>query len=59
MKYSLRSLMIVAAVGPAILAGILFSLRELFSLEEPGSIILGAAYFALCVLTLPVVFRKL
>jgi hypothetical protein len=32
MKYSLRSLMILAAVAPAILAVIFFSLRELFRL---------------------------
>lgn len=49
MKYSLRSLMIVAAVGPAMLAGGFFILRGLDGQEDTGPIILGVVYFLLFV----------
>ena len=59
MKYSLRSLMIVAAVGPAVLAGCFVIMRELFRQDEPGPIILGATFVVFFGIIAPVVFRKL
>ncbi len=49
MKYSLRSLMIAAAVGPALLAGGFFILRGLYRQEDTGPIILAVSYFVLFV----------
>jgi hypothetical protein len=47
MRYSLRSLMILATVGPAMLAGAYFLMRELLSQGTPGAFVVVVSWLVI------------
>ena len=58
MKYSLRSLMIAALVGPPLLAGLYFWWRPFFASSTTGILLAWLLYIAIFVAPMLLAFRR-